>query len=100
MPCGILSARLLAYNCLVCTARYLDPLEVERIELHALDSRAMVTSFRTAKLEDWVVDELAQMAADKQQANSHCQDDGAGDDQDLIMAQTMGDKGHDEDLMA
>lgn len=84
----------------VCTARYLDPLEVERIELHAFGSPAMVTSFRTAKLEGWVVDELARMAADKEQADLQVQHDTAGDDQDLSMAHTTGDKGHEEDILA
>lgn len=82
------------------TARYLDPLEVERIELHAFGSSAMVTSFRTAKLEGWVVDELSQMAADEEQASLQVQDNTAGGDPDLIMAHTIGEKGHEEDILA
>jgi hypothetical protein len=50
-------------------AKFLDPLEVERIELHALGQRAMVTSFRTAKLEDWVQQELQSMLTEKEHAN-------------------------------
>lgn len=81
------------------TARYLDPLEVERIELHAFGTPAMVTSFRTAKLESWVVEELAQMAGNKAQVNGNSHNDGEGDDQDLIAAQTVGDKGNEDNLL-
>jgi hypothetical protein len=49
-------------------ARFLDPLEVERIELHALGKKAMVTSFRTAKLESWVQEELQSMLKEKENA--------------------------------
>eukprot|EP00892_Ulva_mutabilis_P004790 jgi/Ulvmu1/2683/UM014_0139.1 len=72
-------------------ARYLDPLEVERIELHAFGSKAMVTSFRTAKLEGWVVDELERIADEKAKANEKSQNELDSDDQGLIKAQTMGD---------
>jgi hypothetical protein len=47
-------------------ARFLDSLEVERIELHALAAVVMVTSFRTAKLDSWVEDELGAMLKEKE----------------------------------
>lgn len=55
-------------------AKFLDPLEVERIELHALGQRAMVTSFRTAKLEEWVEQELQSMLKEKENAAAATED--------------------------
>jgi hypothetical protein len=55
-------------------AKFLDPLEVERIELHALGKKAMVTSFRTAKLEEWVEEELQSMLKEKKNAAAASED--------------------------
>lgn len=55
-------------------AKFLDPLEVERIELHALGQQAMVTSFRTAKLEDWVEQELESMLKEKENTAAATED--------------------------
>lgn len=63
-------------------AKFLDPLEVERIELHALGKRAMVTSFRTAKLEEWVEQELQSMLQEKQNAAAASEDAGLLQDHD------------------
>lgn len=82
------------------SARYIDPLEVERIELHAFDSKAMVTSFRTVKLEGWVVEELDRIASEKAKCSEAAQDEIDGDDQDLIRAQTMQGQSHEEDVQA
>lgn len=81
-------------------ARYLDPLEVERVELHSFASKAMVTSFRTLKLEGWVVDELERIAAAKAKGAELVQDEMDADDQDLIKAHTMGEQARGEDMQA
>jgi hypothetical protein len=57
---------------------------VERIVLYALDSPSKLTSFRTARLEGWVVKQLDQM---KQEASTKTQgenEDDMADDSDLI----------------
>lgn len=63
-------------------AKFLDPLEVERIELHALGQRAMVTSFRTAKLEEWVEQELQTMLQEKNNAAAAKEDSELPHDQE------------------
>lgn len=63
-------------------AKFLDPLEVERVELHALGQRAMVTSFRTAKLEEWVEQELQSMIKEKENAAAATEDAELAHDQE------------------
>jgi hypothetical protein len=49
-------------------ARFFDDVEVDRIVLYAFKSNALLTSFRTAKLDAWVKRELDAMSPPAGQA--------------------------------